>query len=365
MTNDQWLAHSYYERDPLPEVPPALLNSMDIKRYIDNGCLIDPDEFDKDALQPASYQMKFLGEAHYWDYDNGVLKRKRQNLREGKKFEIKKNSVIYVLLKEQFRLPEYIIARFNLHIKFVHKGLLLGTGPMVHPGFIGKLLIPLHNLTDNDYVVECGDPLILVEFTKLSGNSYWGNAVTMSEMELQGHLERHERPEFLIKGKTIPQHSAYEYLNKADVFVKRGVQSAFKGALDRTEYAASTAREETERLKRFFTWAGLASGFVILVSVGALIISIGALIYQGYSLMGQVVEIGQVVDLSQGENRRQTELNRIQQSGDIDANQKRIADLETRANLYRTEIEKLKGKINSHNSEMETLNEKIDSIKKD
>ena len=70
--------------------PPALLNSMDIKRYIDNGCLIDPDEFDKDALQPASYQMKFLGEAHYWDYDNGILKRKRQNLREGKKFEIKK-----------------------------------------------------------------------------------------------------------------------------------------------------------------------------------------------------------------------------------------------------------------------------------
>ncbi len=28
----------------------------------------------------------------------------------------------------------------------VYKGLLLGTGPIVDPGFVGKLYIPLHKL---------------------------------------------------------------------------------------------------------------------------------------------------------------------------------------------------------------------------
>jgi hypothetical protein len=44
--------------------------------------------------------------------------------------------------------------------------LLLGTGPLVDPGFEGKLLIPLHNLTSSDYDLNTNDALIWIEFTK-------------------------------------------------------------------------------------------------------------------------------------------------------------------------------------------------------
>ena len=267
MTNDEWRNHTYYKRDPFPEIPPALLNSMDIKRYMDSGCLIDSDKFEMKGLQPASYQMKFLGEAHYWERKDGILKRKMEILCEGKRFIIRKNSIVYILLREQFRLPEYIIARFNLHIKFVHKGLLLGTGPMVHPGFFGNLLIPLHNLTDNDYIIKCGSPLIWVEFTKLSGNAYWGNAVAIAETGSQDTSEQHERPEFLIPGKTIPQYDADGYLEKSEVLLKNGVQSAFKGSLERTENAATKANEETKRFRNIYTWGGIASVVAIIVSI--------------------------------------------------------------------------------------------------
>ena len=349
MTNDEWRNHTHYNRDPFPEIPPALLNSMDIKRYIDNGCLIDPDEFDGKGLQPASYQMKFLGEAHYWEREDGIMKRRVKILCGGKRFVIKKNSIVYILLKEQFRLPEYIIARFNLHIKFVHKGLLLGTGPMVHPGFFGNLLIPLHNLTDNDYMIKCGSPLIWVEFTKLSGNPYWGNAVSIAETGTQNPSKQHERPEFLVPGKTIPQYDADGYLEKSEVLLKHGVQSAFKGSLDRTENAAIRASEETKRFRNIYTWGGITG-------VIAIMISIVSVIYQGHSF------VGQIVGNAQEENRRQIEFDRNTQSNDIDINHKKILALEERINLYIIEVETLKGQVNLYRYETDSLRKQLDSF---
>ena len=325
MTNEEWSNHPCYQRDPLPEIPPALLSSMDVKRYIDSECLIDPKEFDKNRLQPASYQMKFLGEADYWENENGILKRKYEVLCEGKIFEIRKNSILYILLKEQFRLPEYIAARFNLHIRLVHKGLLLGTGPMVHPGFFGRLLIPLHNLTDNDYLIKCGDPLIWVEFTKLSGNSYWGNPVTMSEMDAQDTSRHHERPEFLIRGKTIPQYGANEYLEKADVHLKRGVQSAFKGELKRTEQTAKHAEDSVNWFKKI----GFIAGF-------GLLIALMSTVWTGYSL------VNDFITMAHEENRHQIDINRKQQiehMTNINDIMDRIYNLQNRTDGFERELE--------------------------
>ena len=67
--------------------------------------------------------------------------------------------------------------RFNLRITNVHRGLLLGTGPLVDPGFEGDLLIPIHNLTNNSYYFKGGDKFIWVEFTKVSSHRDWGQAV--------------------------------------------------------------------------------------------------------------------------------------------------------------------------------------------
>ena len=65
-------------------------------------------------------------------------------------------------------MPLYIAVRFNLRITHVHRGLLLGTGPLVDPGFHGKLLIPLHNLTSDEYTIRGDEGLIWMEFTKTS-----------------------------------------------------------------------------------------------------------------------------------------------------------------------------------------------------
>lgn len=72
----------------------------------------------------------------------------------------------FVTTLERFNLPKDIIARFNLKSKWVHEGLLLGTGPIVDPELKANLLIPLHNFSSQDVSLNYGDQIISVEFTK-------------------------------------------------------------------------------------------------------------------------------------------------------------------------------------------------------
>ena len=147
--------------------------------------ILEKSTFNENRLKPASYELRLLGELHYWNLEGtGKLERRILPVCDKTSVIIPKNSITYLWIEEKFLLPEYIAARFNLHIRYVHKGILLGTGPLVDPGFFGRILIPLHNLTNNDYTLKGGDGIIWVEFTKLNMNQFW--------------LEKSEqRPQFL------------------------------------------------------------------------------------------------------------------------------------------------------------------------
>lgn len=158
--------------DPLPQIAPALLNSADIAQYVKNTGMIDP--FHAEDLKPASYEIQIRGDWLFWDADGtpreGTLSSTEDELC------VPRNSIAFVILEPMLRIPDYIALRFNLKIRHVYKGLLLGTGPLVDPGFVGRLSLPLHNLTTNDYVFRGGDGLIWMEFTKVSPNRRWSPA---------------------------------------------------------------------------------------------------------------------------------------------------------------------------------------------
>ena len=178
----------YEHLDPFYEIPPALLNSVDFANYVSKTGILYPFYPVDDFLKTASYAVRMLGRITYWDisneytnsfsYDNclSYLNRVDCNtvdLKLGDEFKLRPNSIAFVELEPTFRLPSYIAIRFNLTISHVYKGLLLGTGPLIDPGFCGKIYIPLHNLTTNEYTFRGGEDLIWVEFTKLSPHSSW------------------------------------------------------------------------------------------------------------------------------------------------------------------------------------------------
>ena len=273
MSDDDWAKSPDWSIDPFPKVPPSLLNSSDIIRYAERDCLVQP--FSRDLLNPATYTIRFLGTLYSWVQAGNTRCPSKQPIVEKSPMRLPANSITYLETKEVFRLPQYIAARFNLHIRHVHRGILLGTGPLVDPGFEGPLLIPLHNLTANDYDVTGGDNLLWVEFTKLTGHDYWNRARTK--------LADPPPRDLVVFPPAKQDLEAHQYFGKAEV-ATRGVVSAFKGELvslqrsakvnEESALAASKAAQDASTMvKRLTIGGGLALAVALLIGVGGLLFS--------------------------------------------------------------------------------------------
>lgn len=162
--------------DPYAEkIPPALLNAGHIATYALAAGMIEP--FDIACLaKPATYLVSAEGPVRYRNAKGHVerfyltsdasMRNSESCVRDH--VDLAPNSVCFLTLEPTFRMPSYMAARFNLLIRDVYRGLLVGTGPLVDPGFHGKLSIPIHNFTSRAYTISAGEGLVYFEFTKLS-----------------------------------------------------------------------------------------------------------------------------------------------------------------------------------------------------
>jgi deoxycytidine triphosphate deaminase len=161
--------------DPYTDIPSSLLHSGHLASYAVMTGMIEP--FDPTALQkPATYLVPLEGLVRYRDakgeFQRFYLSDDRNTA--GSELDIRDelilepNSLCYVTLQPVFRMPSYLAGRFNLLIRDVYRGLLVGTGPLVDPGFVGRLSIPLHNFTSNRYPLRAREGFVYFEFTKLS-----------------------------------------------------------------------------------------------------------------------------------------------------------------------------------------------------
>ncbi|MBW1738317.1 MAG: hypothetical protein JRJ69_12395, partial [Deltaproteobacteria bacterium] len=143
----------------------------EIREYVTKyGLLIANKEyFFEENLKGASYSMRPDPE-DAWEYNEkgepGRLEVEEDD--EGKYYRVKQNSLVYIRLQQDLRLPFYMIGRHNLTIKYVYQGLLLGTGPQVDPGWFGKIYIPLHNFTNRDVKIYLHKSFVSIDFVRTS-----------------------------------------------------------------------------------------------------------------------------------------------------------------------------------------------------
>lgn len=208
-----------------------------------------------------------------WDSDNIV---------------VQANSIVFVECDLDFRLPDFLALRFNLQIRHVHRGLLLGTGPLIDPGYWGKLCIPLHNLTDKDYSIPRSEGLIWIEFTKTSfendepvgrdplenpNKQYWS---------IREFIEKAARP--LVKGgKTVPIRSSIPSMTKV-------AEGLAKGAEDRAQEAQKQAQEaaaSAEKIRNLVLGFGVFGALVIAIALVTLVVTFYSSIQNAHNLVEQ------------------------------------------------------------------------------
>lgn len=309
----------YKSRDPFPEIPAALLNSADIHDYVRATGMIHP--FDKGKLKPASCEACVGKDCIFWD-DEG--KEKKIDLSRGKSFVLQPNSIAFVTTRERFRLPDYMAVRFNLRITNVHRGLLLGTGPLVDPGFEGHILIPLHNLTTNKYKFCYGEKLIWLEFTKISPHDRWHTTDDPTRTKIgSGHYVR-----FPDGKKNVEPR---DYLKEPEI------RSSIPDAIQEAQKSAREAQRSAERSE------GWARGFAIGGFVGFLVVVIAALgLYRDIrSITGDLKEKqGMETERVAGLRDKVDELKE-----DIETEEKQRRAMEKQVDIMQTRIDALREKL--------------------
>lgn len=283
----------FFSKDPFPEISPALLNSADIQDYVSKTGMICPFNPSKDNLKPASYSINFSGLYLYWDIVNGKRKKVKKQLNDNEYFILRRNSIAFLKLEPYIQLPIYIAARFNLHIRHVYKGLLLGTGPLVDPGYRGFLNIPIHNLTDEDYFIKKGDPIIWMEFTKLSHHySFLADPI------------RNKR-----EGTFFVFQEDKKDLNIEDLLHKANPNSQVISSLPKLISDYSEAFKESEKINKRTNELISRFSISIVLSIAGILIAIVGFYYNVYVVGNNSINnIRQSNDLMNKEHEKSMEL---------------------------------------------------------
>jgi deoxycytidine triphosphate deaminase len=267
----------FKEYDPFPLVPDALLNSVDIIKYVYTTGMIYP--FNPESLEGAVYTCNFSGYYKYWDND---FISHEETLDDSGELKLRPNSISFLGIEPIFRIPTYLILRFNLKVQHVYKGLLLGTGPIVDPGFSGQLFIPLHNLTSNEYIIKKNAPLICIEITKLSKNNY--RNLKDEQKTIINSLDFSSIP--IIINSIEPLRDFNFYLKKAlinKMFRKsktdqQSVGSSIPEAITRAQKSAKQAEDNVNEMRSFIYKVASIAITVTILTIGALVIGIFSLI---------------------------------------------------------------------------------------
>jgi deoxycytidine triphosphate deaminase len=244
----------FRELDPFENIPPALLSSEHISDYVRVTGLLHPFYPEERRLKSASYEARAKRFIRWDDVGRKVV----DEITPGHPYELPENSITFMQIESKIRLPEYIALRFNLRIKHVHRGLLLGTGPLVDPGFNGDLLIPLHNLTATKYVID--DGVIWIEFTKTTHNSKeWPSAGSVFYS-----IERYKTD--------VPFERYFERANR-----NNPIQSSIPAAITETRDQARSAAVSAKRAVRtnaLFAGIGIVALAGLLIGASNLAVSV-------------------------------------------------------------------------------------------
>ena len=272
----------YAMKDPYPEIESALLNSADIFSYVAATGMIYP--FYVEKLRGATYDVGLKGTAIWWDEE-----KKEEHVQElvhpGDFFELKPNSIAFITLEPFFRIPNYLALRFNLRVTHVYKGLLLGTGPIVDPGFVGKLSIPLHNLTANTYKFTVGDDIIQMEFTKLSPNKAWADNIQRET----GLYKRN----WIKPGRTVREYLTRALANSSETAIKSSIPDEIAKILEQV----TKAKEDIEK---FENTAEKNVNRSQIISIAALVSILGLALGAFYQLgTANTVKKEQIYNLEQ------------------------------------------------------------------
>ncbi|HVR47704.1 MAG TPA: hypothetical protein VMT95_13825 [Candidatus Binatia bacterium] len=151
-------------RDPQPYYDELRANlwgvllSDQIKLHCKLYGLIDP--LDEAQLKPAAYELR-IGRLCSIGGQKRVLS---DDESEEAEFTIDPFEVAVIETLERLNMPRYLIARWNVRVRWAYEGLLWVGGPQVDPGYRGHLFCPIYNLSNKPVTLRYREAIASIDF---------------------------------------------------------------------------------------------------------------------------------------------------------------------------------------------------------
>ena len=142
-----------------------VLSKKDIRSRCELFNLITP--WQEKCIQTCSYDMTFSGEYYYYNPKDGNRVNVRM-LQPYEKLMIPAEAICYVLTEESVTMPNDLTASISLAFGLIKKGVMLANQPPYDPGYSGKTVALIHNLSDEPIEIEKGQHILNMVFEKLS-----------------------------------------------------------------------------------------------------------------------------------------------------------------------------------------------------
>jgi len=137
-----------------------ILNNRQIEEsYRKGDILINP--FDESQIQAATYDFR-VGHQGATTTSKKIVDIKKTGY-----LLLQPGDFGVIIVLEEVRLGPQHVGRFGLRSKYARKGLIATTGPQIDPGFHGRLIIGITNLTPKPISLPYKDNLVSVEFHRL------------------------------------------------------------------------------------------------------------------------------------------------------------------------------------------------------
>jgi dCTP deaminase len=117
--------------------------------------------FEEPQVQAASYDLR-VGQSGATTSSKKLI-----NIKEAGYLLLQPGDFAIVTVLEEIRLGLQYAARFGLRSKYARKGLIATTGLQIDPGYQGRLILGVTNLTPRPISIPYKDDLISVEFHRL------------------------------------------------------------------------------------------------------------------------------------------------------------------------------------------------------
>ena len=189
------------EVDPLAGNPDAWLGAVLLSDQIEyytkeldiplvanpNGSRISDGTL-KECLDAASYKLRLGDEANVGG--------RRVRISRDEPLVIPPHQVAVVKTHEVVSIPRFLIARWNLRVKWVYEGLLWVGGPQVDPGWQGALYCPIYNLADREVAIPHMEPVFTMDFTRTTPfrheKAWYGYKSKLHKPGRQKNLQGHD-----------------------------------------------------------------------------------------------------------------------------------------------------------------------------